>query len=81
MRKGKDRESVASVASGKADQALRARLVHVELNQSAGLEIVERQVSSPFAENDGGQRFPFDVDWAKIQILLRKSQNLLDFRH
>src|ERR1700716_3443159 len=70
LRQRENCEPVSRVAAGPIEQALRARLINVQLYQSARLQIVKRQFFlSPFPQNDRRQRFSLDVDRVKAQVL------------
>ena len=71
LRNRQDGESMSSVASGEGKQALRAKLIHIQLDQGARFEIVERQFSAPLPQNRSGQRLALDVDRMEVKILLR----------
>jgi hypothetical protein len=61
------------IAGSKGKKLIRPHLIHVEFDERARFQIVERQCLTPFPQNGGRKGFAFNVNRVEIQVLLRVS--------
>jgi len=62
-------------------QSFGASFIYVQLNKGARVQVIERQSSTPLAQNGGGQWLTLNVYGVKIQVRFRLPQYRLHFRH
>ena len=62
------------MAGGEGKQPLGAEFIHVQLDQSAHFQVVERHSSAPLPQNRSGQWLTLDVDRMELHVLPREPQ-------